>query len=55
MIKFVGLLFVTFLLSSCGAGGGAVSAGAIRLQAHWPDFGVDRYEPVVYPAEPVRP
>lgn len=55
MIKLVGLLLVALLLSSCSAGGGAVSGGGVRLRANWAEFGVDRYEPVVYPAEPVGP
>lgn len=52
MIKIVSLLAVLFLLTSCGAGGGAVSGPGIRLQTYWPDVGIDRYETVVFPADP---
>jgi hypothetical protein len=57
MMKVVGLLIAWLLLASCSAGGGAVSAGVIRVQANWAEFGVDRYETVVYPAggPPMRP
>lgn len=54
MMKIVGLLLVMFLLSSCGAGGGAVAAPGLRLQTYWPEVGWDRYEAVVYPAEANR-
>lgn len=53
MGKLVGFLILMVLVTSCGAGGGAVSTGAHRWQAYWPEIGVDRYEAVVYPAEPV--
>jgi len=52
MIKIVGLVFLMFLLSSCGAGGGAVAVPGLRLQGHWPEVGWDRYESVIYPAGP---
>ena len=51
MIKFTALLFVMLLLASCSAGGGAVSAGGVRIQSYWPEIGVDRYEAVVFPAD----
>lgn len=52
MRKLLGLMIVMALVSSCGAGGGAISTGTHRWQAYWPQVGVDRYEAVVYPAEP---
>lgn len=59
MMKVVAILLAGLLLAAClagcSAGGGAVSAGVIRLQGTWGDFGVDRYETVVYPAGPGRP
>jgi len=54
MIKIVGLVLMMFLLSSCGAGGGAVAVPGLRLQGYWPEVGWDRYEAVIYPAEPAR-
>lgn len=56
MVMRVGLAIVVALfLASCSAGGGAVALGTRRWQAYWPEQGVDRYEAVVYPAEPGRP
>ena len=55
MMKIVSLLFVSLLLTACGAGGGAVSTPGIRLQTYWPEIGFDRYEAVVFPAEPAGP
>lgn len=55
MIKLASLLLVLAILTSCGAGGGAVSAPGLRLQTYWPEIGVDRYEAVVFPAEPPGP
>jgi len=52
MMKIVVLLVVLFLLTSCSAGGGAVSGPGIRLQTYWPEIGIDRYETVVFPADP---
>lgn len=55
MVKIVALLLGLLLLTSCGAGGGAVSGPGLRLQTYWPEIGIDRYEAVVFPAEPTEP
>lgn len=51
MGKLVGLVIVMALVTSCSGGGMAVSTGVDRWQAYWPEIGIDRYQPVVYPAE----
>jgi len=53
MGKLVGLAVILFLATACSPGGGAVSTGAYRWQAYWPEIGVDRYQAVVFPAEAV--
>lgn len=55
MMKLGFLLLVLAILTSCGAGGGAVSAPGVRMQGYWPEIGVDRYEAVVFPAEASGP
>ena len=55
MIKLVGLLLVLAILTSCGAGGGAVSTPGARVQTYWPEIGLDRYKAVVFPAEAIEP
>ncbi|MDD5758376.1 MAG: hypothetical protein PHI06_04770 [Desulfobulbaceae bacterium] len=55
MIKCLGFLFALLLMAACSAGGGAVSSPGQRIQAYWPEIGIDRYEAVVFPAEPPGP
>ncbi|MBU4153567.1 MAG: hypothetical protein KKD63_11855 [Proteobacteria bacterium] len=56
MAKLVVFMMVMALVTSCSAGGGGISTGTDLWQAYWSDVGVERYEAVVYPAEPmVRP
>ncbi len=55
MMKIVALVMVTLLMAACSTRGGAVAVGNKRWQAYWPEQGWDRYEEVVYPADPVRP
>lgn len=55
MMKIVALAMVALLMAACSAGGGAVTVGNKRWQAYWPEQGMDRYEAVVYPADPARP
>lgn len=51
MKKYLKFIVFAFLLSSCSAGGGAISFSDARVQYFWPVSGFDRYESVVYPAE----
>lgn len=55
MMNSIALVMVMLFLAACSVGGGAVSIGDKRWQAYWPEQGWDRYEAVVYPADPVRP
>lgn len=52
MGKLVGFAILLALATSCSPGGAAISTGSNRWQVNWPEIGVDRYQAVVYPAEP---
>ncbi len=55
MMKILGLWLVLLCLTSCGAGAGAVAGPGIRLKTYWPEIGFDRYDAVIFPAEPIEP
>lgn len=55
MVKFLLVVAAGLLVSSCAAGGAAVSTGEARWQGYWWDIGIDRYQPVIYPSRPVGP
>ncbi|NOX25360.1 MAG: hypothetical protein GXP59_04485 [Deltaproteobacteria bacterium] len=59
MKKIIGraifIYFILATLTSCSAGGSALSAAGASIRLLGPTWGRDRYQAVVYPAAPPQP